>query len=227
MHLGYGFSNITISTVGTNVPAPRGLSSKQEGRPGIGSAAPSSKGNDTQRATTPNNRTSTCENKGHKSDRLYWLLVLLIALGSTLFAASSTPWLSLGALQSTEDSLTTAGRFRTEPVRPQEVPTSEEGNWVVPVTEGSPVEAFISNINAKLSSIASVATSITQRASSNSAEPESTGRRHLQPSKRELLDQHMSGEHEIMSLPLRQLIFRFSSQLSCQTISKTLLQAAF
>jgi hypothetical protein len=68
------------------------------------------------------------------------------------------------------------------------------------------VEAFISNINAKLSSIASVATSITQRASSNSAEPESTGRSiHTESSKRELLEQLMPGKHEISFLPLRRL----------------------
>lgn len=211
MHLGYGFPNITISTASTNVPAPRGLSSKQEGRSGIGGVASSSKGNDTQGVITPSNRISSHDNKGHKSDRLYWLLVLLIALGSTLFAASSTPWLSLGALQTTEDSLTTAGRFRTEPVRLQEVQTSEEGNWVVPVTEGSPVEAFISNINAKLSSIASVATSITQRASSNSAEPESTGRStHPESFKRELLDQPMPGEHESRLFLYASLIFCYS-----------------
>jgi hypothetical protein len=191
-YLGYRFSNITISTADINVSAPRGFSPKQEGRPGTGD------GNDTQRATTSSNRIPTCDNKALKSDRLYWFLVLLIALGSTLFAASSTPWLSLGVSEVSEDSLTTAGRFRTEPVGLQESPgTLGEGNWVVPVTEGSPVEAFISNINAKLSSIASVATSITQRASSISAEPETTGRlSRRETSKRESSDKSMPGEYD-------------------------------
>jgi hypothetical protein len=72
--------------------------------------------------------------------------------------------------------------------------TTGEGNWGRATKEGSPVEAFISNINEKLSGIASFASTQKDNIASLSAGSLPTGRIETNLQRWESIDQSMPGE---------------------------------
>ncbi|KAJ9115511.1 hypothetical protein QFC22_005269 [Naganishia vaughanmartiniae] len=163
---GYTTSTITSSATNPKASAPRGSWVKPE-ETTIDAPAFENQSHSSQRASNeavhPRSSSQAQINKKRGTDRVYWFAILFIALGSSLFAASSTSsWPAIGQVRLPGDRSKTPGvtfwpnSKATETDEAQ--PSSKEETWIPISTEESPVEAFISNINAKLSSIASLAT---------------------------------------------------------------------